>query len=191
MASKIRPAECSEKPKSRCIGTEQVGRDLGANGPPPSSSRWSPGFTTTVEMLPARAAVEGQTCLAKQTPPRPQWFTLASRADSYPRVNPIGLLANVSEAKSVLRPLKPESLYVARNRNNPPSKSAGFSGLKPWRPVVAVSDESASHWHKAKWRRAVPRAKTTTTIQANTKSHFKHDNNSANCTFMPRPYRIR
>jgi len=44
----------------------------------------------------------------------------------YPRSNPIGLLADVSEAGPVLRPSNPNPAVVARNRKNPPSKSAGF-----------------------------------------------------------------
>ncbi len=95
--------------------------------PQPSLSRLSQGFTTTTHRAAAREAVERQTCLANKLQPRPQWFTLASPRALYPRLKPIGLLADVSEASLVLRPFKTYPADVARNRKNPPNKSAGFS----------------------------------------------------------------
>jgi hypothetical protein len=62
-------------------------------GPPhPSSSRLSQGFTSTTYLAVAREAVEGQTCLASQSSPRPQRFTLESPDAwrSHPARMPLG-----------------------------------------------------------------------------------------------------
>ncbi len=57
-----------------------------------------------LERRPTRVAVEGHACLTNKPSPRPQRLTLTSRAVLNPRSNPIGLLADLSEAKPVLRP---------------------------------------------------------------------------------------
>ena len=104
-----------------------------------------------LEKCPRARSGRGTNLYSKPIPQRPQRFTLASPGGPYPRANSIGLLADLSEAKSALRPSKPESLDVARNRNpdaSVPSKSGGIRLPNARRskigPSITTRDKTAA-----------------------------------------------
>ncbi len=72
------------------------------------------------------------------TSPRPQRLTLAGSDTLYPRTTPLGLLANVSEAKLFLRPKSVlQSLQVQQHQINFVAESTLDIG-----PEIALSFES-------------------------------------------------